>query len=208
MGLGSRLRLVGRDGNPLREHIAKALRSLVHRFQREFPLFRDESALTDALEEAGRKVVDREEQVGPLNNVHAYAWVALRNIGRSRTRSGSGRIDEGMLGSTKGRAIINGTLARFGTAEDIERQILVKEVLSQLTPEERRVCLWKKAGFTSPEIAERLATTAGAIDTLFSRTRQKVRRLLDPQPAQQSSAEPDTAGRTGSSDDTEVPDGK
>jgi hypothetical protein len=41
------------------------------------------------------------------------------------------------------------------------------------------VCIWKKAGYTSQEIAGRRGTTAGAVDTMLSRIRQKVRDLMD-----------------------------
>ena len=40
------------------------------------------------------------------------------------------------------------------------------------------ICLWKKAGFSSQEIALNQQRTVVAIDTIFSRAKQKIRKAL------------------------------
>ena len=40
------------------------------------------------------------------------------------------------------------------------------------------ICLWKKAGFSSQEIALHQRRTVVAIDTIFSRAKQKIRKAL------------------------------
>lgn len=65
-----------------------------------------------------------------------------------------------------------------GSAEEIERDILLREVLGKLSREERLVCVWKRAGFSSQEIAKHQRRSVAAVDTLFSRAKQKLRRLL------------------------------
>jgi DNA-binding CsgD family transcriptional regulator len=66
----------------------------------------------------------------------------------------------------------------IGSAEEIERGILLREVLAHLSPEERLICMWKKAGYSSQEIAEYQGRSVSAVDTLLCRARQKIRRLL------------------------------
>jgi DNA-binding CsgD family transcriptional regulator len=87
--------------------------------------------------------------------------------------------DPGVRGE---RSRSDATPSRVGTPEEIERGILLRQVLETLTPEERLVCIWKKAGFSSREIADRRGGTAAAVDTLLSRVRQKVRKLLGDRP--------------------------
>jgi len=55
---------------------------------------------------------------------------------------------------------------------------LLREMLGRLSREERLVCLWKKAGFSSQEIAKYQGRSVAAVDTLFSRAKQKLRRAL------------------------------
>jgi RNA polymerase sigma factor (sigma-70 family) len=176
----SKLRILDEQGQPLSPRVEDALISLVPKFQRHFPSFRDEASLVDVLEQAGRKIVRRENKSGPIDRLHAYAWVTLRSVATSRLRSGSGRLEQKMIASQEGAATIDSTPALMGSAEDIERRILLREVLDSLTVEERRVCIWKKAGFSSQEIADRRGGTAAAVDTLLSRIRQKVRKLGGP----------------------------
>lgn len=190
--------LLDEGGNPFSPHIEEALTSLTPRLVRSFPALRDESLLIAALETAARKITNRERQ-GPIEKLHAYAWVTLQNTATSQLRHGRGRLAQKLLESDEHGVSLDAIPARTGTAEQIERAILLREVLAQLTPEERRVCIWKKAGFTSEEIAEYRGGTAAAVHTLLSRARQKIRRLLadDPDPARR-----DESG--GSSDDSET----
>jgi DNA-directed RNA polymerase specialized sigma24 family protein len=83
-----------------------------------------------------------------------------------------------MLESDQNGVSLDAVAARTGTPEQIERAILLQEVLAHLTPEERRVCIWKKAGYTSEEIAEYRGGTASAVHILLFRAREKIRRLL------------------------------
>jgi RNA polymerase sigma factor (sigma-70 family) len=172
------LRLLDAHGQPLDERVERVLVALLPRFQREYPVFRDEASLVDALEEAGRRIVRRETEAGPIEHLHGYAWVTLRSIGTSRLRRGSGRLAQQTLEPDLSASALDGVPATFGTVEQVEHQVLLREVLEHLTPDERMICLWKKAGFSSHEIAARRGTTPGAVDTVFARTKQKVRRLL------------------------------
>ncbi len=173
-----RFRILDESGQPQSPHVEEALVSLVPKFQRHFPAFRDDSTLTDILEEAGQKIAHREEQSGRIEKLHAYAWVTLRNVATSRLRRARSRLERRTFGSEEGEAALDAMPANRGTADQIERDVLLREVLETLTLDERLVCIWKKAGFTSREIADRRGGTAAAVDTLLSRVKQKVRRLL------------------------------
>jgi RNA polymerase sigma factor (sigma-70 family) len=206
--------LLDESGKPLSPHVEDALTRLVPRLVRHFPVLRDESLLIDALETAGRKITNRERQSGPIEKLHGYAWVTLQNIATSQLRHGRGRLAQKLLESDESGVTLDALVAKTGTAEQIERSILLREVLAQLTPEERRVCIWKKAGFTSEEIAEYRGGTASAVHTLLSRARQKIRRLLGGELGDARRGEP--VGMSGKSDpefperggaDDENPDG-
>jgi hypothetical protein len=54
----------------------------------------------------------------------------------------------------------------------------LREALDTLSQEERMVCLWKKAGFSAQEIAKFQGRSVVAVDTLFSRAKQKIRSVL------------------------------
>src|SRR3954447_16476196 len=90
-------RILDERGRPLNPRIESALASLVPRLQRHFPTFRDDGALVDALEEAGRRITHREAENGPIERLHGYAWVTLRNVATSRMRGGPGRLEQRTL---------------------------------------------------------------------------------------------------------------
>jgi RNA polymerase sigma factor (sigma-70 family) len=172
------LGLVDESGQPFSPHVEDALTNLVARLQSRFPVFRDEFALRDVLEEAGRRIVKREQRSGSIANLRGYAWVTLRSIATSWLRRGSGRLAQETLGSAESEVAIASLPTQVGTPEETEHVILLREILAQLTPEERLVCVWKKAGFSSQQIAAHRRTSVGAINTLFWRTKRKIRNLL------------------------------
>jgi RNA polymerase sigma factor (sigma-70 family) len=173
-----RFMLVDDAGHPLSPHIAETLVSLVPRFHREFPLIRDHSLLTNFLEEAGRRIVKRERRSGPIEHLHGYAWVTLRSVAKSWLRLGSSRVALNTLTSEESTTTLNAMAASNGGPEQIERSILRRQVLGLLSREERLVCLRRELGFSSRETAQLLGTSPGAVDTLLSRTKAKLRRLL------------------------------
>ena len=48
--------------------------------------------------------------------------------------------------------------------------------LARLTPEERLICLWKRLGYSSREIARSQTRSTSAIDDLFRAAMAKIRR--------------------------------
>jgi DNA-directed RNA polymerase specialized sigma24 family protein len=53
--------------------------------------------------------------------------------------------------------------------ENPERQKSLRIALEELTPEQRLVCIWKKAGFSNAEIARYLGCSSVAVARLFRR---------------------------------------
>ena len=176
-----RIWLLDENGQPLSDHIQCAIVSLIPKFQRHFTAFRDDVALIEVLEEAGRKVHRRQMRSNPIERLHAYAWVTLRSVATSRLRRGDGHLAQRTLSAEEGEAALDTTPTKLGSADQVERAILVREVLERLTPTERLVCIWKNAGFSSQEIADRRGGTAMAVDKLLSRVRQKMRRRFGTQ---------------------------
>ena len=65
--------------------------------------------------------------------------------------------------------------ASLGSVDQIEHDILLRELQARQTPQERSVFVWKAAGYSSEQIGTRLGMSAAAVDTLFPRAKDKVR---------------------------------
>ena len=170
--------LLDDTGQPFGAHIDSVLRALLPRLEREFPTLRDETVLVEVLEEAGRKIADHERRDGPIEKLHAYAWVAIRSVATSRLRRGSMRIARATFAGDDALDVLGTVQASIGTPEQIEAEILVRELLAQLTPEEQLLCVAKRLGFSSKEIAEEQGTTVERVNTFFHRVKQKMRDAL------------------------------
>jgi DNA-directed RNA polymerase specialized sigma24 family protein len=169
--------LLDSDGQPFHPRIERVLIQLLPRLRREFPSLQDEVGLAEIMEEAGRRIRHRERR-GPIERLHGYAWVTVRSIATSRMRLGSSKLHQKTLDSGAGNARLLATPTSRGTAADVEQAVLLRELLQTLSREERMICLWKKAGFSSQEIALHQRRTVVAIDTIFSRAKQKIRKAL------------------------------
>lgn len=169
--------LLDSDGQPFQPRIERVLLKLFPRLRREFPALQDEVGLAEVMEEAGRRIRHREER-GPIERLHGYAWVTVRSIAMSRMRLGSSKLDQKTLDPEAGNARLLATPTSRGTAAEVEQAVLLRELLRTLSREERMICLWKKAGFSSQEIALHQRRTVVAVDTIFSRAKLKIRKAL------------------------------
>jgi DNA-directed RNA polymerase specialized sigma24 family protein len=170
--------LLDSDGRPFHPRLERVLIQLLPRLRREFPSLQDEVDLTEIMEEAGRRIRHREQR-GPIERLHGYAWVTVRSVAMSRMRLSASKVDQKTLDSDAGNARLLAAAASRGTAAEVEQTILLRQLLRTLSREERMICLWKKAGFSSQEIALHQGRTVVAIDTIFSRAKQKIRKALD-----------------------------
>ena len=187
-----KLELLDQSGRPLDSRVQRVLRRLLPRLRRQFPTIEDEVTQADVLEEAGRRIARREERSGPLEKIEGYAWVTVRSVATSLMRKASSRLRQRTLGSEASEAVLSTASANSGTPEQIERDILLRELLDQLSPDERWVMIRKLGGLSSQEIAQERGSSVAAVDALYSRTKQKARRMLGVQP----SGEADRAATT------------
>jgi DNA-directed RNA polymerase specialized sigma24 family protein len=169
--------LLDSDGQPFHPRIERVLIQLLPRLRREFPSLQDEVGLAEIMEEAGRRIRHREQR-GPIERLHGYAWVTIRSIATSRMRLGSTKLHQKTLDSDAGHARLLATPTSRGSVAEVEQAVLLRELLRTLSREERMICLWKKAGFSSQEIALHQRRTVVSVDTIFSRAKQKIRKAL------------------------------
>lgn len=173
--------LLDSNGKPLAERIQRVLGRLLPRLRRHFPALQDDVTLTEVMEEAGRRIASREDRGGPIEKLDGYAWVTIRSVATSHMRSGSSRLIQKTIAAEAGEALITATPAVSGSPEEIERDILLREVSERLSPEEWLTCVWKMEGRSSQEIARQQGRSVVAVDTLFSRAKQKLRKALGTQ---------------------------
>lgn len=171
-------RLLDARGNPLSTRIESVLRSLVPKFRKRFPALQDELELTDILEKAGTRIARREERCGQIEKLHAYAWVTLRSVASSWLRRGRTRLAQHTIASAAGDVLLSAMPAQSGTPEQIEQAILLREAMERLSVDEWLVCEFKRMGFSSEEIARRRHSSTAAVNMVFSRAKQKLRRAL------------------------------
>lgn len=180
------LGLLDSNGKPLGDRIERVLAGLLPKLRRRFPKLQDDVALIEVMEESGRRIASREARGGPIEHLHGYAWVTVRSVATSYLRRPATRLIQHTLESEASQGHIALAPAEYGSPEQIERDILLREALDTLTHQERMVCLWKKAGFSAQEIASTLHRSVPAVDTLFSRAKQKIREALGVTPARES----------------------
>jgi DNA-directed RNA polymerase specialized sigma24 family protein len=165
-------------GNPLPDHIQRALDDLSARFRRKFPTIRDEVEAVEILERAGQQVMAHESKKGTASSLHGLAWVAIRNCAISKLRSGPHRLEQATTVLEESAADVARLAAVDGGPERVENRVLLRQVLDQFTMRERKIAIWKHSDYSSRSIAEALGMTAASVDTAYFRLRVKARRIL------------------------------
>ena len=178
MEFSTRFPLLDQYGKPLPDHIQHALEAVTPRLRRKFSIIRDEVVFTEILEQAGQQILKHESSHGAIERLHAFAWVTLRNVAISQLRRGPHLLEKPMAGSREGEAALARLTAERGSPERIEASIMLCEALKQISERERKIAIWKKAGFSTKSIAKKLDMSASAVDTTYARLREKVRKLL------------------------------
>jgi DNA-directed RNA polymerase specialized sigma24 family protein len=207
--------LLDRNGEPFPDHIQRVLERLSLRLRREYPVLQDDVVLIDVLEEAGRRIAAREARGGPIERLHGYAWVTLSSVAKSRMRRGSIRLRQKTLDPRAGAARLSALTSDAGGAEEIEQGLLFTEILSLLSPDEQAMVLRRRGGYSTAEIAQASGRSIDAVDKVFSRIKQRVRRALGVQAPVTKSGPPKPPpshvtgehSRTPGDDDTETDDG-
>jgi RNA polymerase sigma factor (sigma-70 family) len=210
------LGLLDSNGKPLAARIVRALAGLLPRLRREYPALQDDLALTEVAEEAGRRLANREAKGRKIESFHGYAWVTLRSVAVSYTRRPAVQLIQKTLDSEASDDMLASVAAEHGSAEQIERGVLVKEMmakLSELSPREQRIIIRKLGDRSTKEIAQLENLTEVAVDTIFCRAKQKIARMMgrEPRSADVSSSSAADPKRRESPqarhEQTETPDG-
>ena len=173
-----KLDLLDENGKPMDVRIVATLRKLVSKFRRQFPTIRDEVELIEVFEQAGQGMAKHERESGPLEKPHGYAWAALKRIAISKLRGGSIEFHRNRVETRSGPELVSRLRARDGTPEQIERNVLLGEFRTRLTPDEEVVYANKLAGYSSDEVGRLRGSSAAAVDVVMTRLRKKLRAFL------------------------------
>jgi len=141
-------------------------------------MIRDEVVLNEIMEQAGQKILNREAHNGRIDQLYGFAWVTVYRVAISQLRRSPYLLEQPAADSTE-KALSRLTSEQSSPAS-IERDVLASQVLDRLSHRERMIAIWKRSGFSSREIAEKLEISVSAVDTTFCRLRQKVQKLLGP----------------------------
>jgi hypothetical protein len=166
--------LLDEFGQPLSTRLQSVLLPLAPRLQRQFPALNDDCTLTEVLEESGRRIAAREERKGPLDNVHAYAWVVVRRMAAMRLRHDHWAVTSATLTSAESEMALSRVAAGFATSEQIYNDILCKELLAHLSPMEQQIAKGKSAGHSDDEIARGCGTSCRTIFNAWRRLKRKM----------------------------------
>jgi hypothetical protein len=166
--------LLDEYGQPLSTRLQSVLLPLTARLQRQFPALNDDCTLTEVLEESGRRIAAREERKGPLDNVHAYAWVVVRRMAAMRLRHDHWAVTSATLTSAESEMALSRVAAGFATSEQIYNDILCKELLAHLSPMEQQIAKGKSAGHSDDEIARGCGTSCRTIFNAWRRLKRKM----------------------------------
>jgi DNA-directed RNA polymerase specialized sigma24 family protein len=93
-------------------------------------------------------------------------------------RRSSNRLTQHTIDSDASAEVLSTAAAQSGTPQEIEQQILLREAMKHLTEDEWIVCNLKMVGYSSEEIAKRRGSSTAAVNMVFSRAKQKLRRVL------------------------------
>ena len=179
MGPLLKLQLADRSGNPLNLRIHAALDALLVRFRRRFLSIRDEAIIANLFEEAGRRIDDKERADGQLENLHGFAWTTLEHLTISWMRRSEQRLQIQSVSMTESDGLASLLEAREGSPAQLEDNVFWREILGTMNETERLAHVWRiVGGLSNREIAKRLGRSPGSVDTMFSRTHAKLRKLI------------------------------
>src|SRR5207248_2804584 len=121
-----------------------------------------------------RRIAAREERKGPLDNLHAYAWVVVRRIAALRLRHDQWAVSSATLTGSESESVLRRIPAGFATSEQIFNDILCRELLANLNPIERQIAKGRNAGQSDDEIARGCGTSRRTISNAWRRLKRKM----------------------------------
>jgi DNA-directed RNA polymerase specialized sigma24 family protein len=170
--------LVDEYGQPFSARLHDALTAIAPRLQQDFPMLKDLYVLTEVLEETARRIVAREERGGPLRELQTYAWVIATRTAALRLSQGGWAVVGATLPSEQSEPALANLPSAVATVEQMEAEILAHELDAQLSPEDRDLCLCKRARLSTEEIAIRHGISLVAVRTRWHRVKGKLHSLM------------------------------
>lgn len=170
--------LVDARGIPFPDSIQEVLETLVPRLLRQFSHLNDPVLLVEVLEEAGERILRCQRERGNLRRPYGFAWVTVRNVALSRLSLSRVKMVQRTVSADDAAVHLAALQARDAGPAAIEQSILLREAFAQLSPEEQRVFAWKQAGFSTAWIARRVGKSVAAVNTSFTRAKQRLRRVF------------------------------
>ncbi|HWI69322.1 MAG TPA: hypothetical protein VNS88_13255, partial [Nitrospiraceae bacterium] len=122
-------------------------------------MIRDEVVLTEIMEQAGQKLLNREARGGRIDQLYGFAWVTVYRVAISQLRRTPYLLEQPT--DSAERALSRLTSEQSSPAS-IESGVLASQVLDRLSQRERMIAIWKRSGFSSREIAEKLEISVPA----------------------------------------------
>ena len=141
-------------------------------------MIRDEVVLTEIMEQAGQKLLNREARNGPIDKLYEFAWVTVYRVAISELRRSPYLLEQPTADLAEGA--LSRLTSEQSSPASMESGVLASQVLDRLSHREQMIAIWKRSGFSSREIAAKLEMSVPAVDTTFCRVRQKVQKLLGP----------------------------
>jgi DNA-directed RNA polymerase specialized sigma24 family protein len=188
--------LLDERGQPFNPELEQRLRRLIPRLRKTFRTLNDDQEVTEILEEAGRRIRQRQQGSEPLEEPQGFAWVTVKNVAKSRLGLDASRLRRETLRPEASDVLLSRAEATIGSQKRIEQSIEVQELFRRLSPQQRLVCNRKMIGRSSEEIAYERGSSKAAVDMIFSRAKRKLRRLRNATPRPSSHRRPRTVGRT------------
>jgi RNA polymerase sigma factor (sigma-70 family) len=168
--------LVDHDGNPLSARYHAAVARLDGAFVRRFPKLSDPADISNAVEEAARRVSSYETRYGEVKNLHAFMIRAYSNIVYSMTRTGYYTCHEASTSDRELEVMAAWKLQR--PEHEIETVVLARQALDMLDERKRQLVIMSAEGFTAREISVRMNLSVQNVNTCLHRARAKLKQQL------------------------------
>ncbi len=162
----STLHLVDAEGQPLPEHIVKAVESVEPHIYSRFLGSCDPAELATSMEEGARGIARREHAHGQLRDVTSYTFRALTN----RAFSLCGLRSQEMPLSDRGLSHLP-EIPGPDHIRSIARAREIDQKLAHLSERDRSICELALQNYKAKEIAEALAITVATVRKVLSRVR-------------------------------------
>ncbi len=165
----SRLHLVDAEGQPLPEHIVKAVELVEPRIYSRFMGSCDPAELATSMEEGARGIARREHTHGRLRNVTSYAFRALTN--RAFSLCGLRSHETSLSGH---HLSYLPDVPGYDYIQLIAKTREIDEKLAHLSERDRTICELALQNYKAKEIAEELAITVATVRKVLSRVRANI----------------------------------